>query len=354
MEDLIKTYEDRMKKAIDVQIKMLKGFETLLDVDYSGSDATEKELVFSQDKMKLYHYKPLKKDPNKYPLLIVYALVNKQYMMDLQEDRSLIRNMLEGGQDIYIIDWGYPTQEDRYLTLDDYINGYLNDCVDVIRKAHKLDKINLLGVCQGGTFSLIYTALNQNKVKNLVSLVTPVDFSTNDGLLFKWGKYLNMDKIVQAYGNVPGDFMNSGFLMLKPYDLMVDKYLNVIDDLDDPKKAANFLRMEKWIFDSPDQAGEAVREFVDHFYHKNELAKGTFELAGEKVDLKQITCPVLAILGKKDNQVPPNATRPLMDLIGSKDKALHEFETGHIGIFVSGRSQREVGPTINEFLNKRQ
>lgn len=354
MEELLKNYEESMKKTLDMQVKLIKGFETLMDVDYSGSDETEKELVFAQDKMKLYHYAPRKKDLNKYPILIVYALVNKQYMMDLQENRSLIRNLLDGGQDIYIIDWGYPTQEDMYLTMEDYIEGYMDACVDVIRKRHNLDKINLLGVCQGGTFTFIYTSLHQDKVKNIISLVTPIDFSTNDGLLFKWGKYLNMDKIVEAYGVVPGDFMNAGFLLLKPYDLMVDKYLNIIGDLDDPEKMANFLRMEKWIFDSPGQAGATIKEFISEMYQKNALVEGTFELAGKKVDLKNVTCPVLVILGQSDNQVPPNATRPIVDVIGSKDKELCEFKTGHIGIFVSGRSQREVAPKINEFLNKRQ
>ena len=347
-------FDSSMTNVMESQEKMLKGFESLMIVDYSGSDATPKELIFEQDKMKLYHYEPRVKDPNKYPLLIVYALVNKQYMMDLQEHKYLIRNMLDGGQDIYIIDWGYPTQEDKYIGLEDYINGYIDTCVDIIRKRHGLDKINILGVCQGGTFSLIYSALHQDKIKNIVSLVTPVDFSTNDGLLFKWGKDIDIRKAAEAYGVIPGDFMNFGFVMLKPYDLMIDKYLNVIDDLDDPVKTANFLRMEKWIFDSPGQVGRAISEFIENFYNENKLAKGTFELDGQKVDLKNITCPILVILGQKDNQVPPSATRPLMDLVGSKDKELAEFPTGHIGIFVSGRSQREVGPKINEFLNKRQ
>ncbi len=354
MEEKTNPMMDAVNGYFENQEKILKGLKTLINVDYSGSDETPKELVYSEDKMKLYHYKPEVKTPNKVPILIVYALVNKQYMMDLQEDRSLIRNLLKGGQDIYIIDWGYPTQEDQYLTMDDYINGYINNCVDFILKEKGIPKLNLLGVCQGGTFSLIYTALNQKKVKNLVTLVTPLDFSTNDGLLFKWGKDLNLRKAAKAFGVVPGDFMNMGFIMLKPYDLAIDKYLNVIPDMDDPQKMANFLRMEQWIFDSPGQAGATLAEFTEEMYHKNALYKGEFELAGEKVDLKKITCPVLVVLGKKDNQVPPAATRPIMDAVGSKDKEMAEFDTGHIGIFVSGRSQREVAPKINDFLNKRK
>lgn len=333
--------------------KLLKGINNIMNVDYSGFNETPKDLIFEEDKMKLYHYRPLVENINKTPLLIVYALVNKQYMMDLQEDKSIIRNLLKGGQDLYIIDWGYPTADDRYIGLDDYINGYINDCVDLIRKRHKLNKINLMGICQGGTFSYIYTALNQNKIKNLVSLVTPVDFSTNDGLLFKWGKYLDPEVLVDTFGNIPGEFMNAGFVFLKPLDLMIDKYVGLIDYIDDEEKLANFLRMEQWIFDSPDQVGRAYKEFQIEMYHKNSLIKGEFSLDGKKkVDLKNIKCPFLAILGLKDNQVPPAATRPIMDAVSSEDKELLEVNTGHIGLFVSSKSQKEVAPKINNFLNE--
>ncbi|EFM24515.1 MULTISPECIES: class III poly(R)-hydroxyalkanoic acid synthase subunit PhaC [Peptoniphilus] len=335
------------------QEKMVKGIETLMNVDYSGYNQTPKELVFQMDKMKLYHYKPRVENTTKTPLIVVYALVNKEYMMDIQPDKSMMRKLLEGGIDVYIIDWGYPTADDRYLTLGDYINGYIDEAVEFVRRDKKVDKVNLMGICQGGTFSFIYTATHQEKIKNLVSLVTPIDFDQDDGLLFKWGPHLNADKMVEAFGNVPGDFMNAGFVFLKPYDLMIDKYIGVIDTLDDEEKLANFLRMEQWIFDSPDQAGEAYREFQNEMYHKNSLIKGEFYLEGEKVDLKNVTCPVLAMLGTKDNQVPPSATRPIPEAIGSKDCELVEINTGHIGLFVSGRSQREVSPKIIEFLTKR-
>lgn len=339
---------------LENQQKLIKGIKTLMEVDYSGYDTTAKELVFSEDKLKLYHYEPLVKDPSKTPTLIVYALVNKQYMMDLDSEKSLIKKLLDGGQDLYIIDWGYPTKDDKYLTLADYINSYIDDCVDYIREKHNIEKINIMGICQGGTFSFIYTALHQEKIKNIVSLVTPIDFDVEDGLLFKWGPHLNPKKMVEAFGNVPGDFMNAGFILLKPYDLMVDKYVGVVDMLDDPNKLAGFLRMEQWIFDSPDQAGEAYREFQEEMYQKNKLIKGEFYLDGERVDLKNVTCPVLVIMGTKDNQVPISATKPIPSAIGSKDCEVLEVNTGHIGIFVSGKSQKEVGPKINTFLNERK
>lgn len=143
--------------------------------------------------MKLFHYRPVVKATAPVPLLIVYALVNRQYMMDLQSDRSVIRNWLELGMDVYIVDWGYPDQMDKYMTLEHYIDGYINNAVDAVRKLSGVDKINLLGVCQGGTLGTIYTALYPEEIKNLATMVAPINFDTRDGLLFIWSKYLNIE-----------------------------------------------------------------------------------------------------------------------------------------------------------------
>lgn len=184
-------------------------------------------------------------------------------------------------------------------------------------------------------------------------MVTPVDFSTDDGLLFKWGKYLDPEPMVEAFGVVPGDFMNTGFLTLRPISLMVNKYVDVINDLDDPDHIANFMTMEKWIFDSPGQAGMAYMDFLNSMYRENKLVKGEMEVGGQKVDLKKITHPVLNLYAEKDNQVPNAASIPMKDLVGSKDYTAKCFPTGHIGMFVSGRSQKEVAPTVIDWLKAR-
>ncbi len=331
--------------------RMLKGAKVLLEIEDVDVAPTEKELVFEEDKMKLFHYKPAPEVRCSISLLICYALVNRQYMMDLQSDRSLIRNLLNRGLDIYIIDWGYPDPGDRYLTMEDYIDIYLNDAVDRVRELNGLAKINLLGVCQGGTFAGIYTALYPEKVANLITMVAPFDFSTTDGLLHVWSRYMPIDEMVDVMGVIPGEFMNAGFLLLKPFQLMVDKYIGLMDNLDDKEIVENFLRMEKWIFDSPAQAGEAYRKFLKDLYQGNKLVRGEFELGGRKVNLKNITMPVMNIYALQDHLVPPAASRPFTKLIGSKDKEEIPFPGGHIGIYVSSKSQNELAPRIAEWLN---
>ena len=330
--------------------RMLRITETLLEKEDVDLATSPKDLVFQQDMVSLYHFHPGKDIKCSVPLLITYALVNRETMMDLEEGRSLIRNLLDLGLDIYIIVWGYPSRMDRYVTLDDYIDIYINDCVDHIRKKHQIGKINLMGVCQGGTFSTIYAALYPEKIQNLIAMVTPIDFHTDDGLLNIWARYLDADLMVDTLGNIPGDFMNLGFLMLKPYQLMMDKYIGLVESAKDPLVVESFLRMEKWIFDSPDQAGEAFRKFINEMYKKNSLIKGELEIGGRRVDLKNIDMPVLNIYAEQDHLVPPSSSKVLKKYISSKDVTTRSFPVGHIGMYVSSKSQKDLSPLITKWL----
>ncbi len=349
------------RELIELNQKVLKGMENLgriREQDIQGG-ASPKEEVYREDNLVLYRYAPMVDRPFPIPILIVYALVNRPYMVDLQEDRSLVRNLLQLGMDVYLIDWGYPSRADRWLTLDDYINGYVDNCVDVVRERHGGGPINILSICQGGTLSLCYTALHPTKVKNLITMVTPVDFHVKEGFANLWAgcdagtQGMNIDALVDAFGNIPGEFMNLGFLMMKPFQLGVGKYIEMIDILDNEEKLRNFLRMEEWIFDSPDQAGEAYRQFMKDFYQGNKLIKGEVKIGGKPVDLGKIRVPVLNVYAEEDHLVPPPSSIALERYIGSTDYTLRSFPVGHIGMYVSGKVQRDLPPTIAQWVKDR-
>ncbi len=342
------------EEILDFSRKLGKGVENLLNADKIDTGVTPREEIYREDKLVLYRYQSSENvERNPVPMLIVYALVNRPYMTDIQEDRSTIKGLLANGQDVYLIDWGYPDQADRALTLDDYINGYIDRCVDIIRKRHRLEKINILGICQGGAFSLCYTALHGDKVQNLVTMVTPVDFQTPDNMLSGWVQHMDVDLLVDTVGNVPGELLNWTFLSLKPFSLTGQKYVSMVDILDDEKKVKNFLRMEKWIFDSPDQAGETFRQFIRDFYQENKLLKGGLRIGKKEVRLADITCPVLNIYAMQDHLVPPDASKALNGKTSSNDYTELAFPGGHIGIYVSGRAQKEVTPAIGDWLSER-
>ncbi len=364
---ILKKLSEDAEKA---QTRAQKAPDVLLGPLDTGIATTPYDVVYEEDRVKLKHYRPIPtKDRTlstnltdifgeqvklKTPLLVVYALINRETMLDLQPGRSVVHSFLNSGIDLYMADWGYPSRKDRYLTIDDHVNGYMDDMVEVIRQRHNISKINLMGICMGGTFCVIYSALHSEKIKNLITTVTPTNFDTDQGLLNIWMKDIDVDRMVSTYGNMPGDLMNFGFLLLNPARLMIDKYVGFSEHMDDKSFVENFIRMEKWIFDSPDVPGETFRQFVKDCYQKNLLIQNKMEVGGKRIDLKKITMPLLNFYGKYDHLVPPAACELLTSRVGSKDTEDICLDTGHIGIYVSSKCQKEFAPKIAAWLKDRE
>ena len=283
-------------------------------------------------------------------------------MVDLQEDRSLVRNLFNLGVDLYVVDWGNPNRADRYVTLEDY-DTYLDGCVDVIAQRHDIERINLLGICEGGVFTTCYAALHPEKVQNMVLTITPIDFHADKlsdrpghGFINVWTRSLDakdVDRMIDAYGVLPGEFMGSVFSMMTPLRSMTKYNLDLLDVVDDRKKFLNFLRMEKWIADRPHHPGEAAKQRLKDLYQENKLVDGTFELGGRRVDLKNITCPVLNVYATDDHIIPPATSQALGSKVGSSDYSELGLPGGHVGVFVGGKAQALLGSGIADWLGKR-
>lgn len=347
------TAEALAAEAASLRHKLGAGLRTLPEVGDVHYGVTARQEVWRDGKVVLYRFIGQQAPTARVPLLITYALVNRPYMVDLQEDRSLVKGLLAQGQDVYLIDWGYPDRSDRFLLLDDYINRFIDGAIDYLRQASGQRAINVVGICQGGALSLCHAALHPHKLRNLITMVTPVDFHTPDNMLSNWARLVDVDLLVDTLGNVPADLMNLSYLMLKPFRLNVQKYVGLLDILDDRRAVQDFLRMEKWIFDSPDQVGESFRQFVKQFYQGNGFVHGGIVIGDHTIDLKRLTMPILNIYAEQDHLVPPDASRALRGLAASDDYSELGFRGGHIGIYVSSRAQREVPAAIAGWLAER-
>ena len=350
-QEIIESFEKDLK---EFPKKIFRAAEVLSsDLDHRVA-TTPADVVFTEDKMRLLHYRSLvdKKKIHSTPVLIVYALINRYIMLDLEPGRSFIQNLLNEGLDVYLIDWGYPTGADRYLGLDDYINYYMDIALEWIRSETKTKKINLMGVCMGGTFGVIYTALHPEKVKNLITLATPTEFDIDDAGLFLWAKEFDVDKAVEGLGNLPGDLANILYLLVVPVATL-NKYIQFLEGVENPKFVSTFLRMEKWIFDSPDMAGEVFREWIRDILQQNLLIKNQLVIEGQKVDLRNIKCPLLNVFGKNDYLAPPSTAKPLSKAVGSKDVTTMGVDSGHVGIFVGSKSYKTISPKIAKWIRER-
>ncbi|MCP5365633.1 MAG: class III poly(R)-hydroxyalkanoic acid synthase subunit PhaC [Hyphomicrobiales bacterium] len=357
--------DDIAREMAEIEKKISVGMSQLTKLKDEDVDigSTEKDVVYERETWKLYHYKPLvdPKDVHPVPMLIIPPLINGYEVADLQPNRSLVTNFLKEGIDVYLLNWGYPSRCDMYLDWSDYVCDFIDDAVDFVCASHGLDKTNLFGICQGGTMSTCYSALNNHKVRNLVLTVTPIDFhkakvegKPHIGMLFEMGKTADVDLMRDAFGLIPADVLNVSFLMASPFTLMFGKYADTLDILQDREALTNFLRMEKWLFGGPGVSGAAYQQLVKNFLQGNELVKGTLELDGRKVELKNLTMPVLNVFAERDHLVPPACTQALGEHVGNKkDYKELPIKTGHIGIYTGGSSQKILAPSAAAWLKER-
>jgi len=317
--------------------------------------ATPSDVVYEKDRLRLLRYRPAGPIKHRTPLVFVFALVNRPYILDILPKKSVVAHFVEAGFDTYLIDWGTPTAADRSRTLDTYVNGYLPSVVTYLRKRAESPQVNVLGYCMGGTMSAMFTALHPRLVKNLILLAAGIDFSTREGLLNLWAdsRSFDVDAFVDAYGNCPAEFLQACFLMLNPVRNVVAKPVDLLERLDDKRRLEEFLTMEAWLNDNVPVPGEVFREFVKYLYQQNLLVKNRMPVGRHIVDLRHITCPVLNLMASQDNLVPACQSEPFNDLVGSADRKAIKLSTGHIGLAMGSAAQRELWPLAVAWLAER-
>lgn len=354
-----------LEEVSEINQKIARGAKRL--AEFTDQDlaiaTTPADEIYREDMVRLYKYRPLQQKTRGVSVFIVYALVGRYQMIDLEADRSFVRKLLAEGVDVYMVDWGHPTRAQRWLTIDDYVSGYLDDCVDVIRERDGIDKINLIGICQGGVFSTCYAALFPEKVENLALMVTPLDFhgdagnsEAGSGYMNLWARALepeDIDLLVDTVGNSSGPMVGFAFLMMNPIGNLTKYTIDLIDILDDDRKLLNFLRMERWIADRPSSPGEVVRQWFKDLYQGNKLIKNDLELGGCRVDLRRITMPVLNIFARGDVVIPNACSQGMGTHFGTVDYTELGVPGGHIGTFVGGKAQNILTPAIVNWLMAR-
>ena len=331
-----------MPKALEVAKKVRVG-------------ATPTETVANIDKIRLLRYLSDVEKEYSTPLLVVFALVNRPYILDLRPGKSVVSHFVQGGFDTYNLDWGIPSDGDRFLDMEDYVEGYLGQAVDCLRERSGQDQVNILGYCMGGSISAMYTALHPDRVKNLILMAAPVDWTSKEHLLAKWTDrdVFDVDKLIEVYGNAPAELLQGSFLLLKPVSTLVEKYFSFYENMEDEKFLEDFFAMETWLNDNIPVAGEMFRQFVKYCMQENLLIQGRLRIGQRRVDLKNIQCPIMNLTAQQDHLVPPQQSLPFNDAVGSTDRKSINLAAGHIGLAVGSKAQRELWPKVVDWLGER-
>ncbi len=333
--------------------KVAKTVELLSRGNHISVGDTPNDIVSETRLYRLLHYHSLVKRVSSTPILVVYALVNRSYVLDLQPNKSWIRHLLMQGFDVYLLDWKSPTRMDKYVSLDDYVNSYIDDCVEIVQNNNSSDKITLHGYCMGSSMSAMYTSLHQEKIQNLVTIAPVIDTSKDTTVIANISKQMDIDKLVSYIGYLPPEKLYECYSILKPFKQGVNKYFNLIENIDNETFVQNFLRIEKWLYDTPPIAGETIKQWINDIYKKNLLVKNQFKLGTTIVDLKKINVPLLNIVAEEDHLVSPECSVPLNEVVSSEDKRLIRFHTGHVGLIASSYSQNNVLPKVGQWIKSR-
>jgi polyhydroxyalkanoate synthase len=322
----------------------------LSNIETIETGQTEYEIIKETNLFRLLHYKSNKERVYKYPLIIVYALINRSYILDLQPNKSWIKNILDQGINVYLIDWKSPGKFDKYTTIDDYVNQFIYECVELVKSIENIDKVSLMGYCMGATMSLIYTTLYQKNVKNLITVAPVVDTDKDKTVIKNMAQNMDIDKILSHYENFPYELLYSLYASLKPFKQGLSKYLNLFDNLKDECFVQNFLRVEKWLYDTPVIAGETFRQWIKDIYQNNLFSKNKLVVGENRINLSNIKVPLLNIVADQDHLVSPDCSISLNKLVSSTDTNLMRFSTGHVGLIASGYSQNVVLPKIGNWI----
>jgi polyhydroxyalkanoate synthase len=315
---------------------------------------TPADTVHQENKWRLLRYRPRPEGlAFRTPVLLVPSLINRHYVLDLMPGKSFAGYLVAQGHDVYILDWGTPSSEDRFLTFDDVCDRYLGRAVRIAARTSERDETHLLGYCMGGILTAIYAAARPEHVASLVELAAPVRFH-DEGLLSTWMRTSSFDvnAMIDGLGNVPWQLMQSAFHMLRP-TLNLAKAVHLIDRAWNDEFLDGFLALETWGNDNVSFPGECYRRYATEIYRDDALARGELTLSGRPARLSQIHCPVLAVTFEHDNIVPWKSAAALLDLISSTDKQHIHLPGGHVGAVVSKSAARGLWPSISRFWAER-
>jgi polyhydroxyalkanoate synthase len=288
------------------------------------------------------------------PLVIVFSILGRSYVLDLLPGNSFVERMLAAGTDVFLVDFGVPDAVDATNTMETYVDNYLPRAIMAAVGEAGSDGVDVLGYCFGGLLSVLHVAGHPEiPVRNLAVMAAPMDFSRTEGTLQAVASgRLRIDDIVDDTGNVPAEAVHRMFRTLKP-TAGIASYATLWERLWNDEFVDGFQAMAQWARDQVPFPGACARQATELLLRRNAVMTGRVRLGGRQVRIADITCPVLNIMAKHDHIVTPAAARPLTDLVSSTDVTELVVPAGHIGLAMSQQSVRYTIPELTSWLMAR-
>jgi polyhydroxyalkanoate synthase len=343
---------DRVRREVERNaLRARNGIKLAAGLSPANVGRTPKDVVWEHGRTTLFHYR--NDDVRIFPpLLLVFSLVSRSYVLDLSPGNSFVEKLLAAGFDVYLLDWGEADERDAENRLEDYTDDYIPAAIERVRALSGADRISLLGYCFGGVLTLLHAAHHPSSpIRSHTVMATPVDFSKVGPMANIMSTGLAVDSILGPDGNIPPSVMLQGFRQLTP-TAEVTTYVNLLEKLWSDEYVAAHQAMNTWGNDHIPFPGGVARQTADMLVRDNGMMTDQLTLGGDRVHLADITTPFLGVLATRDHIIPEAAAEPVVDLVGSTDKHLLRLAGGHIGLVVGKTAARTTIPTVIEFLQR--
>lgn len=342
---------DRIRREVERNsLRARNGIRMATGIQRTDVGLSPKDVVWSHGRTELWHYRSAQVS-RKPPLLIIYSLFNRSYILDLRPGNSVIEQLVEAGFDVYMLDWGVPDERDADNQLEDYVDSYIPAAIDRIIELSGSDSVNLLGYCFGGTLAMLHAAHHlDSPLRSLTVLTTPADLQ-QCGPMTDMMARTDLEDVLGVDGMVPPGVLMQGFRTLAPVGEVTSR-VDLLEKLWNDEFVTAYQAMAGWANDQVPLPGGVARQLKQQVTD-NAFLNDRIMLGGDRVRLADITIPFMHVLGLRDHIIPPAAASPLVGLVGSEDKQELRLDAGHVGLMVGRTAAKNTLPVLIEFLQQR-
>jgi polyhydroxyalkanoate synthase subunit PhaC len=330
---------------------------TVLTTDDAVLGASERDVVWTHRGTTLYRYRSTER-AYPVPLLLVFALINRPAIFDLRPGHSLVEYLLSEGFDVFLLDWGYPEEEDAEMGLDDYVCDEMHWAIRETLRASGADELTLLGWCIGATLCAMYCGLEHegagNPVRNLALLTMPVEARGSTYARWVGDPSFDVDQVAEQWRVLPGGAVDVANKMLKPVTNFFTTYRRLWENIAEGKaNRETYQPMAKWVADNPNFPGRAWAQWIRMMYRDGDFVSGRARLRGQRVDLGRIEQNLLVVTAGADHIAPRQGTMPIFELVSSEDVTHIDRPGGHIGLIAGSAARKEIWPEMADWLRER-
>jgi polyhydroxyalkanoate synthase len=271
-------------------------------------------------------------------VLIIPSLINRYYILDLSESNSLVEYLKSLNYRVYVIEWGMPISDEYSFNLGGYVIERIIPFIDFIQRIVK-GRVLLLGYCLGGTLALMTTLIVRQKIKGVILIATPWNFSK---MLYL--KYNFIESY--TYPIILAEQVRRFFCAID-HDRVIKKFITFGSLDGQEEQYSKFLEVESWLEDGIAVTKEVLKDIEalnrDGFIIFRNHRVGGEVMCGEGYDF-----PKLAIISLRDKIIPFEAASPVVQALNTTSLVI---DAGHIGVLINKQAQKILYESIGDWIS---